>query len=125
MSKNKKNRNDMSIIAIILISVLLLFLYQYFAAKPGSYISVSYDGEKIAEYSLSTEQEVPVKVKEGENIIVIKDGKAYVKKADCPDQICVNQKSISKEGESIICLPHKLIITVERGSENSLDGMSY
>ena len=37
--------------------------------------------------------------------------------ADCPDHLCVKQKVISKEGESIICLPNKVVVTVKKRHE--------
>ena len=43
-----------------------------------------------------------------------------MKDADCPDRLCVKQGSISKNGESIVCLPHKVIVTVTGG-----DGADY
>ncbi len=33
--------------------------------------------------------------------------------ADCPDKICVQTGAISKPGEIIACLPHKLIIEIK------------
>ena len=47
------------------------------------------------------------------NTVVIKKGKVFVKSADCPDQICVKHKAISKCGESIVCLPNRVIIEVK------------
>ena len=41
-----------------------------------------------------------------------KDGKASMAKADCPDKICVNHAAISKKGETIVCLPHKVVVEV-------------
>ena len=32
--------------------------------------------------------------------------------ASCPDGICAAHKPISREGESIVCLPHRVVITV-------------
>ena len=49
----------------------------------------------------------------GKNILVIKNGSAYVSEADCPDKICTAHRAISKTGESIVCLPHKLVLTIE------------
>ena len=51
-----------------------------------------------------------------ENIIIIKDGKASMAKADCPDKICVNHAAISKKGETIVCLPHKVVVEVVDGN---------
>ena len=44
--------------------------------------------------------------------------------ADCPDQICVRQKAISKEGESIICLPNKVVVSIVGGEEKELDAVT-
>lgn len=55
---------------------------------------------------------------------MIKDGKADITEADCPDKVCVKQKPISKAGESLVCLPNKIIITVVEGEENELDGVA-
>ena len=46
------------------------------------------------------------------NLLVIKDGKADVTEADCPDKLCVHQKAISKTNETIVCLPNKVVVQV-------------
>lgn len=43
---------------------------------------------------------------------MIRDGKADMKEADCPDKLCVHQKAISAENESIVCLPDRVVVTV-------------
>ena len=30
--------------------------------------------------------------------------------ADCPDKLCTKQPAVDKNGESIICLPHQVVI---------------
>ncbi|OYP37556.1 hypothetical protein CG709_05765 [Lachnotalea glycerini] len=52
---------------------------------------------------------------------MIKDQKAKMEEANCPDKLCVHQKSIDKTGETIVCLPHKVVITVIDAKENELD----
>ena len=44
--------------------------------------------------------------------------------ADCPDHLCVKQKAISKEGESIICLPNKVVVTVKSDMKSDIDSIS-
>ena len=41
--------------------------------------------------------------------------------ADCPDQICVNHRAISRDEESIICLPNQTIVTIRGGEEPEVD----
>ena len=48
---------------------------------------------------------------------------AWMEWADCTDQICVNHRAVSREGESIICLPNQVVISVTDGEEAELDGI--
>ena len=59
------------------------------------------------------------------NLISVADGAVTMEAADCRDQICVRHKPVADEGESIICLPHRLVIEIsgETGS-NALDGVA-
>ena len=47
------------------------------------------------------------------NTVEIKDGAVTVTQADCKNQICVNHAAINEKGESIICLPNKVIAEIE------------
>lgn len=60
-----------------------------------------------------------------ENHFIIKDGTVTMTKADCHDQTCVRTRGIHSPGQSIVCLPHRLVLTiVETGSsEPSLDAV--
>ena len=53
------------------------------------------------------------------NTVIISGGLASMKYANCKDKICVNHNKISKNNESIICLPNKVIVTVvsDKGSD--------
>ena len=53
---------------------------------------------------------IPGKV--GECILIIKDGEAYMQEADCPNQICVHHSPVSHKGETIVCLPNRVIIEI-------------
>ena len=54
--------------------------------------------------------EIPGKV--GKCILIISDGKADMESADCPNQICVHHSAISHTGETIVCLPNRVVIEV-------------
>ena len=58
------------------------------------------------------------------NLLVIKDGKADVTEADCPDKLCVHQKAISKTNETIVCLPNKVVVQVIGAGESELDSIA-
>ena len=51
------------------------------------------------------------------NTVVIRGGRASVVDANCPDKLCEGMGSVSKAGETIVCLPHKLVVTVISAEE--------
>ena len=58
----------------------------------------------------------------GTNVIEIKDGRARVEEADCPNQDCVHQGWIDAAGQQIVCLPHKLTVDiVDEGATATYD----
>ena len=51
-------------------------------------------------------------------IIKIVDGKAFVRESSCPDGVCISSGAISKTGETIICAPAGVSLTVKGGDGN-------
>ena len=54
--------------------------------------------------------EIPGKI--GTCILTIKDGKADMTFADCPNQICVHHEAIMNKGETIVCLPNRVVVEI-------------
>ena len=116
----RKRRNDGIFIAVLLVLVSLAGAAFYFLRAPGDTVTVTVDKKLYGTYSLDTDTTVEIRTAEGEtahNRLVIRDGKAYVEEANCPDGICAAHKPISREGESIVCLPHRVVITVQTARE--------
>ncbi len=120
-------KSDLVFAAIVVgIAVLIFGGYYWGYGREGVYVQVTVDGEVYAEYPLYEDRRVRLEYEEyeGFNELVIEEGKASVVSADCPDELCVRQKAISRTGESIVCLPHKLVITVIGGEEAEYDGIA-
>lgn len=118
----KKYKNDILLAASVLSVVLILFLI-YAAGSKGTeaVIEAVVDGESYGTYSLLENQEVEILTSYGRNYLIIEDGCACITEADCPDRTCVKQGKISKRGQSIICLPHKLTVRIIKGEEGEVD----
>ena len=112
---NRKNRNDVLFIAVLLLIVALAGAAFFFLRGEGDSVTVSVDGKHYGTYPLRTDLTLSIRTGADdtqENLLVIRDGHAYVESATCPDGICAAHKPISREGESIVCLPHRVVITV-------------
>ena len=98
-----------ALFSVILVAVLGMLLFR----TSGNTVTVTIDGKMFGEYSLGRNRSIEIKSELGSNLLVIKDGKAYVESASCPDGICANHRPISYDGESIICLPNKVVIVID------------
>ena len=122
--KKRISRNDVIFLAILL-AVVTVFLVIYertgMRADAGACVRVTVDGT----YALGEEQEIPI-VQDGvtTNVLTIRDGRADMTEADCPDKLCVHQKAISKNHEMIVCLPNKVVVEVTGSEENGFDSIA-
>ena len=106
------SKRDLIFIFILLAVSIVIVLIMHFNKRTGYNVKISADGQTVKTLSLDKDDEYVFESDKGYNIVVIKDGAVYVKEADCPDKICVNHKKISNVGETIICLPHKLVVEI-------------
>ena len=115
-------RYDIILISALLAVTLTVLLFTSLTRRQGNLVEVEQNGALVATYRLDVDGEYPLNG--GTNILVIKDGEAYLSYADCPDKTCVNTGKIHYVGESIICLPNKLAITVRGSSDDGVDLVS-
>ena len=110
-------RNDLLLIAALLLVCAVGLVYLFFLRATGDTVRVTVDGEVYGVYPLSQETTVDIRQGEQHNRLVIRDGKAQVVTATCPDGICVAHAPIFREGESIVCLPNRVVVTVVTDGE--------
>lgn len=109
--ERRKSRNSVLLfMGFILIAQVTMGIFGRQITENGSTAVVAVDGMERYRYSLYVDRELQI---DDTNTLVIKDGAADMISADCPDQICVKHSPISRAGESIICLPNKVVVTIE------------
>lgn len=108
-----KRKEIIFLLIIVVISILSYFVF--LRPKEGTgelgYI-ITIDGKEYKVDTLSNDDEFVIQTELGYNSIVIDEGFIFVNEADCNDNTCVNKGMVGLVGETIICLPHKLCITV-------------
>lgn len=68
----------------------------------------------------------PIETDLGTNTVAVENGEVHMEDADCPGHDCIDQGAIGSAGEVIVCLPHKLIVTIEgaAGGASTVDGIA-
>ena len=111
--RKRFGRNDIILISVIvIISVALLLIWKLVYLKgqdtdSDACVEVTIDGRAYGTYPLSKDDTIEIKNGDGDVTNTL-----------------VKQKAISKEGESIICLPNKVVVTVKSGMKSDIDSIS-
>lgn len=120
LAKNSLLRpwDGLIIFLLVLLSFAPVMVFSLNRASSSTQEAVlSVDGEEIKTFDLSDKsQTYPYRYEEKDgdyNLIEVKDGRIRIKEADCGDQICVRRGWIDQSDETIVCLPHKLLIEIK------------
>ena len=98
------------IIALVIGGVLATNAFGQSVAAKSAVVKDSGNNEYVLD--LSKDSATVVSTELGTNLVVVENGTVRVSEADCPNHDCVNQGAISKAGQQIVCLPHKLTIDI-------------
>ena len=119
----KKNITILLIVAILLFSGLL-YIISRLMTDDSNQVIVFVDGQEYGAYYLNDTQEIRIETEHGYNLLVIQDGQAYVKEADCDNQVCVHTQPVRESGGQIICLPHKVVIRLKSTEKSEIDAVT-
>lgn len=113
------------IFAAALIMVGLLGMYAMGAHYDERKVVVELDGQKVYScrvYKGMAPVEFRVDAGDGRyNIVLITYEEVKIKEANCPDQVCVKSGPIRHAGQAIVCLPHRVVVKITAGHEETPD----
>lgn len=117
----KRYKNDIILVSAVLLSAIVLWVYISVGKTEGACAVIAVDGEELYRLSLKEDQTLTVG-KDGKfNVIVVESGAVYIKEASCPDHLCIDQGAKKYEGETIVCLPNKITVTIAGGKLPDID----
>ena len=123
----KFKKNDILLsLAILFLALLLLVSYRVFFRRQGDYVTVTVGGQQYTTLPLDTDTSISIPgIKGSANTLNIREGYADMTDATCPDRLCVHQKKVRCQGESLVCLPNQVIVTVTSEKEPPLDDVAH
>ena len=118
---SKTKKADVILLIVLVLLGAGLSLLSASAGSAGQQVEVSVDGQLYGTYSLSEDQTIEIN---DTNVCEIKDGEVNMIQADCPDQLCIHQGPIHIQGETIVCLPNRVVVEITgNDKDEQLDGV--
>lgn len=120
--KNKSHADLYLWISMLVIGLFLVIVF-FLLSSRGTRVDIYVDGERVSSYSLQDNRDCRIEGIGGVNDLVIQNGRAWIEEADCPDGLCVKSGAIDRGGQSLICLPHRVVIEIvaQSGTSDSVD----
>ena len=119
--KYTTKKRDIVLAAVLLILGVTGVLIVKYGLKSGNTADVYIDDKLVQTIYMSVDDEYTFQTDKGSNTVEVRNGAVSMKSADCPDKVCVRMGTKNRNGETITCLPHKLVIEVHGGQEQEVD----
>ena len=117
-----KYRMDIIVVASFLVLAAAVLGVINLTKTEGAYAEVVVDGSVEGKYPLSVDG--VYSLNGGTNTLTVKEGVAYMSFSDCPDHTCEITGKVKHVGQTIVCLPNHLTITIIGESNDSVDFVS-
>ena len=136
MNASMNDRKKAVLLAAVLLVIAILCGIRIYAVSHSStgngqalYADIYQSGELLETIRLDTVTdeyifEVPG-ANGASNTVCVRPGSIAMISANCPDQICVHHNKISRNKETIVCLPDKVVITIENGEDSGIDVLQH
>ena len=113
-------KSDIVLAVFLIVFCAVAAWLAYGFGSEGSDIKINVDGKLYGVYPLGKDNIIDIDTKLGHNQLIIKDGRAYMAQASCPDGYCLGQHKssggINRSDQTIVCLPNKVVVSVTGGS---------
>lgn len=105
------------VIGVLLLAAALLGIQKAYGSS-GDTVTITVNQKVYGNYSLDQDKTIHIKNESGTNVVRIQNHEVWMEEADCPDGYCMEQGHISQSHQTLVCLPHKLVVEVSDTSEN-------
>ena len=116
---------DKILIGLIILAIFSYFIYNYFDNKASGelIVIIKQNGKVIKQFKITDtmEYQETFKWQGHSNTIKIKNNTVSIIESDCKDKLCIKQGEISRQGESIICLPNRFVVEIKSAKDLGVD----
>lgn len=121
-------RGDIILIGIVIIAALAFIVPKWLLPDESEnthnniYAEITVDGKLYKQVPLTEEEQIiEVETDRGTNILKIHDNGIEMYEADCPDQVCLGFGFVTRKGDTIVCLPHRVLVELKSDTAGESD----
>lgn len=78
----------------------------------GLHVRITCGGEVVGIYPLEEDDAIEISRGGHLNLVTIDDGAVYMEYSDCRNQVCVDTGRITRPGDTIVCLPNRVVVEI-------------
>lgn len=113
------------VLIIVVCTLLCIFLFALtFMPTDNLTAQVYLDGEVIKSQELSQISNDYSFSVSGCELLFSKDGVSFVS-SDCKDKLCIKHGKLSKNGDTMACVPNRVVVCVKQGKKVKIDAVAY
>ena len=116
-------KGDIILIVSLIVISLVMFVFS-FSGSENLVAEIYVDGEKAHSIALS---EVTESYTVNENycqLLIEKDGVSFVF-SDCGDKLCIKRGKLKNQGDTMACVPEKVVVILKADGKEKIDGVAY
>ncbi len=116
-------KGDIILIVSLIVISLVMFVFS-FSGSEKLIAEIYVDGEKTHSIALS---EVTESYTVNENycqLLIEKDGVSFVF-SDCGDKLCIKRGKLKNQGDTMACVPEKVVVILKADGKEKIDGVAY
>lgn len=123
MMQNKK-KNIILFGGVLLLIGVAFFVRGVLYSGQEAHIEIVCENEVCYTFDMDETKTIRVEHPDGSyNVVCIEHGTVRVEDADCDNHDCIKQGRISKVGQSVICLPHQMVIRIVGVQDGEYDAV--
>lgn len=112
---------DKILVGLVLLIAVASFGTTHLLRDVGSQVLIESNGELFGKYDLFGKETIVVHGAIGTTVVRIQDGRVRVVQSDCREKICVNTGQVQKTGDTIVCVPNRVVVLIVGGNNKKID----
>lgn len=116
-------KGDLLLMGLLFIAGIGGLFFTRFLTERGNSLTIM-AGQSHYTFSLNQDRDVILKGPIGYTLLKIQNGQAWIVEAPCSYQICKRMGKISRTGQTLVCVPNRIFITVEGKKALDIDAVS-